>query len=536
MENYLTRWDKKIRSNQKLVEVIILLIIFAVSMMIRRIGIKHGFPILTHPDEITIIQPVLDMTRLHSLNPGIFSRPDQILDYLNLIFLNIVSFLKYGQNVYWAFEEHYLVFYFYSRLLISIMGSLIPIVAYKIGKEIKPKLALPATIVFATFPLYVEHSLYITPDIPITLFTLLIIYFAIKYLNTQKNIYLILATAFTAINTAEKYPGILSLALVILALGLQIFCNDKTTQPKKFKRFLLKSLLIAIVFIVSLFVVAPFLFIEYKSVIQALVTESRSTHLGADNLGWLGNMWFYVKTFFANINIIGALLFGVGLFALVKTWNKKYILVFYGFFYWITLSKLALHWERWALPMFIAPLLIIAIGISFFWEKSKQRQSTKFIGALLIGIFIFQQSAHALYIPIRLKYTETRLASKIFCETNGIIQENSIYEGYTPLGPAIAKEVFSDYLMRTPDKDYILLSSSMYGRYFAEPDRYQDYIRIYDEIRENNTLIKRYQPYPIAKNTMGQLENILYFVQYRFGRISEIRYSGPIIEIYQIPE
>lgn len=533
MENYLTRWDKKIRSNQKLVESIILLIIFAVSMMIRRIGIKHGFPILTHPDEITIIQPVLDMTRLHSLNPGIFSRPDQILDYLNLIFLNIVSFLKYGQNVYWAFEEHYLVFYFYSRLLISIMGSLIPIVAYKIGKEIKPKLALPATIVFATFPLYVEHSLYITPDIPITLFTLLIIYFAIKYLNTQKNIYLILATAFTAINTAEKYPGILSLALVILALGLQIFCNDKTTQPKKFKRFLLKSLLIAIVFIVSLFVVAPFLFIEYKSVIQALVTESRSTHLGADGLGWLGNMWFYLKTFYANVNILGILLLILGIVVFIKDFDKKSILVLYGIFYWVTLSKLALHWERWALPMYIAPLFLISFGIAKLSEVKQKPKVIRWASILVLFLFLFQQGIHSIYTPIRLKYTDTRVISLNFCDANGITQDNSIYEGYTPLQPTYSKTLFTYYPSEESDKEFIILSSSMFNRFYAEPVRYQKEIAIYETIRTENELIGQFNPTPIAKNIFDQIENIIYFFRYRLGLTNEVRYSGPTIEIYQ---
>ena len=535
MKTFFNKIKQKIEGHPKISEIIFLILTFLISLFIRRIGLKHGFPILTHPDESTIIQPVLDMTRLHTLNPGNFNRPDQILYYLNFVYLNLVSFISYGETVYWAFNEHYLNFYFHSRLLISILGSLIPVVAYKIGKEISLKFALLSAIGFAVFPIYTEHSLYITPDIPITLFSLIVIYFAYRFINTNQQKYIILATVFSAINTAEKYPGLLSLLIVLAAVLIQIIENKEDSPKIKFRNFLLRSLIIVLVFIITLFIVAPFLFIEYQSVLDALIAESRSTHLGADNLGWLGNMWFYVKTFYANINVIGILIFVTGLFSLIKTWNKKYILLLYGFFYWIALSKLALHWDRWALPMFTAPLFIICFGIAFLLDKSKLYQVTRLISALLIALFIFQQGVHTLYIPVRQKFVDTRLVSKVFCEENGITVKNSIYEGYTPLVPSIAKGILSDYRMDISNKEYILLSSSMYNRYFAEPNRYQEYIQAYNEIRADNQLIKKYEPYEIADETYSQLENIIYFLRYRFNLTDEVRYSGPTIEIYHIP-
>ncbi len=536
MKKTFTKIKNKIESHPKFSEFLLFVLIFLISLLIRRIGLKHGFPILTHPDESAIIQPVLNMTRLHSLNPGNFNRPDQILYYLNFVYLNVVSFIKYGMNVYWAYDEHYLTFYFHSRLLISVLGSIIPIVAYKIGKEISPKFALPAALVFASFPIYTKHALYITPDVPTTLFTLLVIYFACKYIQSGQQKFIIFAAIFCAINTAEKYPGLLSLAIPLAAIGIHILGNRKEKNKINVKKLLLLFGKTLLAFIITLFIVAPFLFIEYQSVIQALIIESRSTHLGADNLGWLGNMWFYIKTFYANINIIGVLFFGVGVFALIKTWNRKYILLLYGGFYWIALSKLALHWERWALPMFIAPLFIIAFGMTFLWEKYIQNKPTKLVAALLISFFIFQQGVHTLYIPINKKFTDTRLISSTYCEQNDITIGNSIFEGYTPLAPSTPKEIFSDYLAGTANKEYILLSSSMYGRYFAESDRYQDYIKIYGDIRENNQLLSQYQPYPPATDTIRQLENIIYFVKYRFKLTDEIRYSGPTIEIYKITQ
>ena len=92
------------------------------------------------------------------------------------------------------FRKHFLTFYTYGRLLIAIFGSLIPVFAYKIGKEIKPKFALPAAFVFAAFPLYIQYSVYIASDLPITLFTLIVLYFSLRFINTNQQKFLILAT------------------------------------------------------------------------------------------------------------------------------------------------------------------------------------------------------------------------------------------------------------------------------------------------------------------------------------------------------
>ena len=158
-----------------------LIFIFIFSLLLRVIGLKFGFPLLTHPDEDDIMNPVFNMAVNNSLKPGNFSRPNQILGIIYFFYLNIASYLRFGKSFEAAFPLYPLNFYFYARILISIMGSLIPVVAYKIGKEFDSKSANAGAIVFAIFPLYILHSHYITPDITITLFTLIIILFTIFF-------------------------------------------------------------------------------------------------------------------------------------------------------------------------------------------------------------------------------------------------------------------------------------------------------------------------------------------------------------------
>ncbi len=523
------------KQHKKLLEVVFLIAIFVFSLAIRRIAMKHGFPLLTHPDESTIIYPVLRMTAQRTLNPGNFNRPDQILYYLNFIYLNAISFIAYGVNIAKAFGDHTLDFYFYSRFLISVMGSLIPIVAYQIGKQFKPRFAFPAALVFTLFPLYVEHSVYITPDIPITLFTMLILYFTIRFVNTDAKRYLIFAAIFAAINTAEKYPGLISLAIVIAGIAIHVFWEKPDEGKPKVKSFFFLSGLVCLIFLISLFIVAPYIFIEYQAVIDALIQESRSTHLGADNLGWVGNIWFYVKSFYRYINIFGLLFLIVGIYSMLRSKQKSIVLLLYGFLYWLLISVLALHWERWALPMYIAPLFLIAIGISTLWEQRK-RHTALFIGTIiLILCFVVPEGIHSVYIPVRMKFTDTRLISQKYCQENNITRNNSLYEGYTPIMPTNFGAIFTNYTKFKGEYDYIILSSSIYGRYFAEPERYAEQIEIYEEIRSQNILLKRFEGYPVAKDALHRLENIVYFVQLRLGLTDKVRLGGPTIEIYKVP-
>lgn len=530
------RANQKINSNPQLKEIYFLTNIFTVSMLIRVIGVKHGFPLLTHPDEGFSLDPVLHMTRNHTLNTGYFNRPDQILSVINFFYLNAMSYLRFGDNFAVTFPLHQLNFYHYARLLISLLGSLIPIVAYKIGKEFKPNFAVPAALFFAFFPSYVLHSLYITPDIPLMLFTLIVIYFTIRYLtkNDEKSIYL--AILFSAINTAEKYPGLISLAIVFLGIFIKSF--EHPADPIKIKLWRTTKILLraGLVFVIALFFVAPYLFFNYPKVVEALIFESRSTHLGADNLGWGGNLTFYVQAFASWINIFQILLIGFGIYALIKWRNKHTLILLYGALYWILISVLSLHWERWALPMYITPLFLMAIGITYLWELIKTVPRLKLILLTLLFLTFSQQFIRSVHIPVRMKFTDTRLIALNYCNQNGITPNNSLYEGYTPFLPGHPKFIFQENITENEDIHYVIVSSKMYERFYNEPARYEQEILFYENVRNTELLLAKYEPSPGATGTIEQMDDIGFYIKQRLQLTLNDRYTGPTIEIYQIVE
>jgi 4-amino-4-deoxy-L-arabinose transferase-like glycosyltransferase len=521
-------------TNKTVKEVAFLVAIFAFSLAVRAIGIKHGFPLLTHPDEGFSFQPVLHMTTYRTLNTGYFNRPDQIMSMVNLVYLNVLSYLKFGENVAQAFPKHYLSFYAYARFLIAILGSFIPVVAYKIGKEFKPVFGIYAALVFAAFPSYVLHSLFITPDIPITLFTLIVMYFSVRYLKEGKNKFLYFAILFAAINTAEKFPGVISLSIVLGAVLINSLRQDKRPLTAQLWPIFKKFLLVFLLFIVALLIVAPFLFIEYRAVIDALVFESRSSHLGADNLGWLGNLWFYVTAFSSWMNILAFVFIGFGLYAMIKWRKASSLLLLYGILYWIILSALSLHWERWALPMYITPLFLIAVGINFLLIKVNNHRLLKWVATFFLTVFFTLQLITTVHTSIRMTFTDTREVALNYCNEMGITAENSLFEGYTPLQPQHPKTIFNEYEEITYDIRYIVLSSSMFGRYYREPNVYEREILIYEDIRNNNSLLARFEPDMLEENLFNELNDIMFYLSHIFKSNSEKRLEGPIIEIYQV--
>lgn len=531
-QNYLHRAFKLVNRNN---EVILVGGIVILAFLVRYIGMKFGYPFLTHPDEPTILSAVVSMTANRTLDAGFPMRPDLFLIYTDFVVLNIVSYMKFGASIAQTFTAYPLYFYYVARFLIVIMGSMMPILAWKIGKESKIDFSLPSAILFAFYPAYVEHSHYVTPDVPITFFTLLILLFSIKYAKTGSMKFLYFSTLISALNTSEKYPGLISFGIIAIAILLREFSVVNQPLFTRFKRATGKIIKFGILFLVFLYFLAPTLFIEYGRTLDAIANEARATHLGADNLSWAGNMAFYAHEFLLRGNWLLVLLAIPGVFCAIKQRDRVFILAAYGVLYWVILSKLALHWERWALPMYSAPLFFTAYGANsptyFLKRFPRLGQVTRYvmIGVIGVGLF-FTSLSHS----IEMTYPDTRVAGLNYCNQNGITPDNTLFEAYSPFSPAL--EGGADFHARVQSgalPDYVILSSSMYGRYYSETERYSQQVADYEKIKREYKLLAEFSPFSSGHDSLTeQLDAIGYYVRRLGGEKLPIRLSGPIIQVY----
>ena len=185
--------------------------------------------------------------------------------------------------------------------------------------------------------------------------------------------------------------------------------------------------------------------------------------------------------------------------------------------------------------MYTAPLLIAAFGISYVATVLKPRTNMHRLAVALASICLLCVFVAGLSSSTYMGLPDTQAASLDYCHEQGIPPKDTLYEGYTPFAPGgIVYEIY-DYDWDEEDwAQYAILSSLMYGRYFAEPERVPDKIAFYDALFQNASLIKEFQPEPQPKNFFERLDLITYYLSFSQGKTESTRFSGPTIKIYKL--
>lgn len=518
-------------------EYLALGVIVILAFGIRYVGLKFSYPLLTHPDETFVLTPVLQMTANRTLDAGIPYRPNLVLITINYLILNVASFAKFGESIATTYAGNELFFTYSSRVLTAIIGASVPVAAWIISRQGRLKFALPAALFTAFFPSYVVHSHYITPDVPLTFLTLLVMLLAINYAQSGNRKILVLATFAAALNTIEKYPGLISFSLIILSILYFEWCKRTRFDREFFLSALKQTLVQSGLLLFFMYLIAPNLFIQFGRTYDAILNEARPTHLGADNLGWVGNLAFYAVEYFKAGNWLLILLIIPGLIYGIRRREPGLLFMLYGILYWVLLSVLSLHWERWALPMYTAPLLLAAYGAAAIgevpWIKPRLRSLAKTAVVAVVGLALF---ISAFSNSVRLTYLDTRVQSLDYCRANGITEDNTLFEGYSPLSPAMGPgSITPERYQAASNVEFIILSSNMYSRHYAEPDRYADQIAIYERIRAEQQLIAEFsQQDELPLSFLEEIEAVVTYVRRFLGEDLPLRLTGPTIQIYRV--
>lgn len=513
------------------------LTIFLVALIVRYIGLKFGFPLFTHPDEGYLMNAVRGMSQYRTLDPGTYIYPGYPSLYSKLPLLEGLSLHKFGEIYGKDYWKDPFLFYFVSRLMTAVQGALLSVVAWFIGRKYKKiDFSWPAAVLFTFYPPFVLHSHYVTVDIPLTLFVMVVLLFCLNYLSSNKRFWLVMACVFVSIATLEKYPGILSFGIVLATIGIRAFNNSE--QKKSLDgRFLLKTIgECLLIVLIAILVIAPTLVLHFDTAWKQILLEARPTHLGADGLGWGGNLLYYLKDFYANARLIISIIAAVGLAAAILIKDPTALLLLFGGGYWIALSVLHLHHSRWSLPMMTTPLFLAALGTSFLWQKVRHQTA----GKIAVAVFLL-----AGFVPFILKGTvtslmltwlDTRNIALRFMGEYDITENKTVSEGYTPYNPGNKNDIYEFDIFNPGEKEYFVLSSLMEDRFAAEPERYVTQNAFYARVRSHSVLIKDFRPDPEPTSVIDQLKVIFEYLNRKFRNSKPQYLTGPRLEIYKLQE
>jgi hypothetical protein len=517
-------------------------LILLIGGIVRFLGCNWGLPYLLHPDEGTIVNGAIDMIHRRSFEPAMYYRPDHFEIQVNSILFNIYSIIKFHVLADAIFSKHTGTFYLIARCFTAFWGtSMIPM-AYLILEKVKKGTGLFGAALIAFFPSFITHSHYATPDIPLAFMFMVIMYFAICYLENSSKINMLLMCIFTSVSITIKYPAIIACILIAIVVTID------SIKKRDVKKLISHGFMAVSFVILGVFILSPVLFTNFETVVKAFNNEARPNHLGADGLGYWGNIWYYVQQFALNGGIIYYVFSAIGIAVLLKRKNKLSVPLFLGVIYWIVLSAVSLHWERWALPMYISPILLGALGIYeiFSWVRksykiNKVNRNFSVLVSIVMIIFTLNLLTGVFANLIYFVIDNSRIISREYCDKNNINSGNSIYEGYTPLNPTDPILIFDRFVIED-DKllvdekynyaKYIILSNNMYGRFYDEPKKYTHQINIYNKLNEQYTLVKEYTP--ISKYaSYCCIVNIYNNVEYA-TKSYKLGYIGDCIKIYSI--
>ena len=151
------------------------LLVFVVALLPRIVGLGWGLPYVEHADEPAVVEVAMRMVQQGDWNPGMFLYPSLYFYQLALV---IQLHLAWGinQGLYTALADvpsktyqftTAPTFYIWARALTALLGSLTMPLLFQVGRRMFGwPVGLLAAIGLALSSYHIEHSHFITTDVP----------------------------------------------------------------------------------------------------------------------------------------------------------------------------------------------------------------------------------------------------------------------------------------------------------------------------------------------------------------------------------
>ncbi len=248
-----------------------LFLILLLGLVLRVLGLRHGFPFIFHPDEPTVVRSALGIRFFP--NPGHFDWPHLYI-YLNYFlymffaksrtFLEVLKLKPFLNDIFPLIWNDSLIFYFLTRLFGVLLGAFTVIPVYLSGKTLfNKKIGLFSALAFSIIPFHVWHSHYSVIDVPMVFFFAWATYFSIKTLKSSELKNYILAGLFVGFSASTKYHGALSALVLITAFFGKFLIIEK--DPRELLRNFYKPLLSGLFSLVGFLIGTPYALLDWAT-------------------------------------------------------------------------------------------------------------------------------------------------------------------------------------------------------------------------------------------------------------------------------
>jgi hypothetical protein len=473
----------------------LLLLIFACALGLRLYGVSFGLPELYHPDEDDKVAAVLRMHTQGTLNPQYFLHPSLLLylTYASSMLLSVIAeLIPSGLGLGTLLADFEQRTYLSGRLVSVFAGSSSVLVLFALARQIfgHDSTATRASLLSAAFlafaPIHVTCSRYLKEDALLLLWMLLSIHFSLRAWRLLRAQNLLLAGLFAGLAMGTKYSGVLCALFPVAPVLLLVL------QRKANWRWVGYASAATILMLVVFLCTTPYLIFDWATFIRDFNFERK--HLSRGHTLPI-DAWSQLWMFHLDRSLIPGLswplsalgLVGLGVLA-HASWQRRDLtltvpLLAVLFFYlpaeWVR-SKPAPQPERYVLPCVPFMLLAAAYCCQCLWQQVQA--SRRILSSLLACVVLLCAAQRSLELAQAIT-SDTRAQLKAWM-LRELAPGSRLFIDFKYYSPQfLAQEFEIDYLtrarfidqidpatLRATDRDYLLVSSLFYDRYFITPD------------------------------------------------------------------
>lgn len=418
------------------------------------------------------------------------------------------SLLGSNARLLTQFKEHVGAFLLLGRLVSAVYGVGALWLTYRLSDRLfGRRVALLATALLVPVPALLVLSQLLRNDSATVFFTalaLLAIVRVVERPTLRRQVWAGLACGL-AIST-KYYLGILAITL-LLADGMVLWRarGERPEQQRLLAGVLAGLASVALGFGLS----TPYFVLDFPAAWRDLQGEMRPTHLGADGLSPLANLWWYASVALPSVWGWGRYLLtlvGASWVAWRGSVSKRLLLAFAAMFL-VGISGSPLHWDRWIFPTL--PVFAIgaaaAIDQSVRWVRQDRDLSPRTGGylAALVGLVVcLVPLAQTVQLQVQQVRPSTMVQTRRWLDEHISADTIIAREEYSfPTDGAPWQVVGGFALGQAPIEHYIeqgatllIVSSGIYDRFYAEPDRYPAQISFYEELDARGVKVYKAMP------------------------------------------
>ncbi len=483
----------------------ILVVFMVLSLGMHLWGIQRDLPYSEEIDENFIVRPAVRMAGAGDPNPRWFGNPGSTLLYPLAALYRVWPALGLGKKPYISDSSPTPQFFplpssFMAGRVLCMLYALFSIpLLYALGRRVfGVRAALIGCFLFVLLPLPLTHAQMVRTDAPGIFFGLLSLWLCAKVVTDPSLKNQLLAGGAIGLAVATRY---FMVALIPILVGVNVL----VWMRGEYRVGLLKRAGLGLLAILLGFAIStPYFFLDFETVQQNIFQEARGTHLGSDGFSKAGNfLWYWSASLPKNLTwpILVVSMMGVGF----SIWRKRmlqFLMFAFILIFLVGISLSALHWDRWIIQLLPLFTLFAGAGLVAIGRRLKHGAGQKAVwaSALLLALLPGYQSVLQ---NLRQFNPSTRILARKWIIENIPPGSRIDQEWYTaPLGgtefvtrKALTLSVAGSLeYFRKKGVPYVVVSSAVYARYFAEPSRCAEQVRFYNQLDKEGTLLQEFKP------------------------------------------